>query len=78
MTKVNINTTKNSQTNTFFSNLDRKWAEMLEYLPENDVRYVIIDIFYETKEGSRTEIYFISWYKKIHIALSLTLLQISL
>jgi hypothetical protein len=41
--------------------LDKKWAEMLEELPENDVRYVVIDIFYETSEGSRAEIYFIAW-----------------
>jgi hypothetical protein len=41
--------------------LDKKWAEMLEELPENDVRYAIIDIFYETSEGSRAEIYFIAW-----------------
>jgi hypothetical protein len=34
---------------------------MLEALPEDDVRYAIIDIFYETSEGFRTEIYFISW-----------------
>jgi len=34
---------------------------MLEELPENDVRYVVIDIFYETTEGSRAEIYFIAW-----------------
>ncbi|CAF1560660.1 unnamed protein product [Rotaria magnacalcarata] len=40
---------------------NKKWADMLEYLPENDVRYAIIDMFYETKEGLRTEIYFISW-----------------
>ncbi|CAF0969883.1 unnamed protein product [Rotaria sp. Silwood1] len=40
---------------------NKKWAEMLEELPENDVRYAIIDIFYETSEGSRAEIYFISW-----------------
>ena len=42
-------------------NLDKKWAEMLEELPENDVRYAIIDIFYDTSEGSRAEIIFISW-----------------
>lgn len=41
--------------------LDQKWAEMLDTLPENDVRYVVIDIFYGTNEGSRTEIYFIAW-----------------
>jgi len=41
--------------------VDKKWAEMLEELPENDVRYAIIDIFYETSEGSRAEIFFISW-----------------
>jgi hypothetical protein len=35
---------------------------MLEALPDNDVRYAIIDIFYETSEGSRAEIFFISWY----------------
>jgi hypothetical protein len=34
---------------------------MLEELPENDVRYAIIDIFYDTSEGSRAEIIFISW-----------------
>ena len=34
---------------------------MVEELPENDVRYAVIDIFYETSEGSRAEIYFISW-----------------
>ncbi len=43
------------------NNLDKKWAEMLEELPENDVRYAVIDIFYETSEGLRTEIFFISW-----------------
>jgi len=41
--------------------IDKKWAEMLEELPENDVRYAVIDIFYETSEGSRAEIFFISW-----------------
>jgi len=40
---------------------NKKWAEMLEELPENDVRYAVIDIFYETSEGLRAEIYFISW-----------------
>ena len=34
---------------------------MLEALPENDVRYAVIDIFYETSEGSRAEIFFIAW-----------------
>jgi len=43
------------------NSLDKKWAEMLEELPENDVRYAVTDIFYETSEGLRTEIYFISW-----------------
>lgn len=43
------------------STLDKKWAEMVEELPENDVRYAVIDIFYETSEGSRAEIFFISW-----------------
>ncbi len=43
------------------NSLDKKWAEMLEELPENDVRYAIIDIFYETSEGSRAEIFFIAW-----------------
>lgn len=41
--------------------LDRKWAEMLDALPDNDVRYAVIDIFYDTAEGARAEIYFISW-----------------
>jgi len=40
---------------------NQKWAEMLDALPENDVRYAVIDIFYDTNEGSRTEIYFIAW-----------------
>ena len=56
---------KRSSTSILFNekkkNLDKKWAEMLEALPEDDVRYAVIDIFYETKEGSRAEIYFISW-----------------
>jgi len=43
------------------NNLDQKWAEMLDALPENDVRYAVIDIFYDTNEGSRAEIYFIAW-----------------
>ncbi|CAF4753006.1 unnamed protein product [Rotaria socialis] len=34
---------------------------MLDALPANDVRYAIIDIFYDTNEGSRTEIFFIAW-----------------
>ena len=46
---------------SLFLHLDKKWADMLECLPENDVRYAVIDIFYETSEGSRAEIYFISW-----------------
>jgi hypothetical protein len=41
--------------------VDQKWAEMLDALPENDVRYAVIDIFYDTNEGSRAEIYFIAW-----------------
>jgi len=40
---------------------NQKWAEMLDALPENDVRYAVIDIFYDTNEGSRAEIYFIAW-----------------
>ncbi|UJR35967.1 hypothetical protein I4U23_028708 [Adineta vaga] len=40
---------------------NQKWAEMLDALPENDVRYAVIDIFYETNEGARSEIYFIAW-----------------
>jgi len=40
---------------------NKKWEQMLDQLPENDVRYAVIDIFYDTSEGSRTEIYFISW-----------------
>jgi len=40
---------------------NKKWEQMVDDLPENDVRYAVIDIFYETSEGSRTEIYFISW-----------------
>ena len=39
---------------------------MLEALPENDVRYAVIDIFYETSEGSRAEIFFISWSVWLH------------
>jgi len=27
---------------------NKKWAEMLDALPENDVRYAVIDIFYDT------------------------------
>jgi len=34
---------------------------MLDALPENDVRYAVIDIFYDTNEGSRAEIFFIAW-----------------
>ena len=40
---------------------DQKWAEMLDALPENDVRYAVIDIFYDTNEGARAEIFFIAW-----------------
>lgn len=40
---------------------DKKWAEMLDTLPDNDVRYVVIDIFYDTNDGSREEIFFIAW-----------------
>ncbi|CAF1052434.1 unnamed protein product [Rotaria socialis] len=40
---------------------NQKWADMLDALPANDVRYAIIDIFYDTNEGSRTEIFFIAW-----------------
>ena len=43
------------------SEKNQKWAEMLNELPDNDVRYVVIDIFYDTNEGSRTEIFFIAW-----------------
>ncbi|CAF4868838.1 unnamed protein product, partial [Rotaria socialis] len=39
---------------------NQKWADMLDALPANDVRYAIIDIFYDTNEGSRTEIFFIA------------------
>jgi hypothetical protein len=45
----------------YWNYLDQKWAEMLDALPENDVRYAVIDIFYDTNEGSRAEIYFIAW-----------------
>lgn len=41
--------------------LDKKWAEMLDALPDNDVRYVIIDVFYDTNDGAREEILFIAW-----------------
>mgnify|MGYP002779412840 CR=1 FL=1 len=34
---------------------------MVEQLPDDDVRYAVIDIFYDTNEGSRQEIYFIAW-----------------
>jgi len=40
---------------------NQKWAEMLDALPENDVRYAVIDIFYDTNEGSRAEIFFYAW-----------------
>ena len=40
---------------------NQKWTEMLNALPEDDVRYAVIDIFYDTNEGSRAEIYFIAW-----------------
>jgi len=40
---------------------NQKWAEMLDELPANDVRYAVIDIFYDTNEGARAEIYFIAW-----------------
>ena len=36
---------------------------MLNELPENDVRYVVIDMFYDTSEGSRAEIFFIAWWE---------------
>jgi len=40
---------------------NQKWAEMLDTLPENDVRYVVTDIFYDTNDGSREEIILIAW-----------------
>ncbi len=40
---------------------NKKWDEMLDALPEDDVRYAVIDIFYDTNEGSRAEIFFIAW-----------------
>jgi hypothetical protein len=53
--------TKKILTFCYWNYLDQKWAEMLDALPENDVRYAVIDIFYDTNEGSRAEIYFIAW-----------------
>lgn len=46
---------------SFRSSSDKKWAEMVEALPDDDVRYAITDIFYDTSEGSREEICFIAW-----------------
>lgn len=40
---------------------NKKWAEMLKELPDDDVRYVVIDMFYDTIEGARSEIFFIAW-----------------
>lgn len=40
---------------------NKKWAEMVDALPDDDVRYAITDIFYDTSEGSREEICFIAW-----------------
>lgn len=37
------------------------WAEMISKLPENDVRYVAIDVFYDINDGPRNDIYFIAW-----------------
>lgn len=34
---------------------------MLKELPDDDVRYVVIDMFYDTIEGARSEIFFIAW-----------------
>lgn len=37
------------------------WHEMVKTLPDNDVRYAVIDLHYEINDGPRNEIYFISW-----------------
>ena len=37
------------------------WAEMVSKLPENDVRYVATDVFYDINDGPRNDIYFIAW-----------------
>lgn len=40
---------------------NKKWTEMLSELPTDDVRYIVIDMFYDTNDGARNEIFFISW-----------------
>jgi cofilin len=37
------------------------WTKFLEQFPENDVRYAVVDVDYNTAEGSKTTMVFITW-----------------
>jgi len=38
-----------------------EWDKLIELLPKDDVRYAVADIDYNTSEGSRTDMVFITW-----------------
>jgi cofilin len=43
------------------------WEKFVEQFPRNDVRYAVADVDYNTAEGSKTTMVFITWVRKIRI-----------
>lgn len=40
---------------------NEQWDNLVNMLPDNDVRYAVADVHYNTSEGSRTDMVFVTW-----------------
>ncbi|CAF0836453.1 unnamed protein product [Brachionus calyciflorus] len=42
-------------------NKNEQWENLINMLPSNDVRYAVADVHYNTSEGPRTDMVFVTW-----------------
>ncbi|RNA10288.1 actin depolymerizing factor [Brachionus plicatilis] len=40
---------------------NEQWDNLVSMLPDNDVRYAVADVHYNTSEGPRTDMVFVTW-----------------
>ncbi len=51
--------------------LDKHWEDLLAKLPDNQIRYITIQVDYKTKQGtSKNDILLIAWYSFVFTFLS--------
>jgi cofilin len=41
--------------------LDSQWDELIQHFPNDDVRYAVADVHFNSADGQRTEMVFLSW-----------------